>query len=212
MKQHEAIKFLENIEVGTFLTVNIPISAKCKTQVTAMYKGRDKNGRFEFVDTGEFILSKEILNKGLITIEKEYNSQNAQKIYSKLNYKLKQNNKNIKAYVLKFDNKNLFNSKLLQQYDEEGQKGYLGYLIQNRYWKIENNKLIFPDIDSNKKIKEVIEEYTTNSIKNNINAKEQALSDALMYGIDEVMQNLKNRQKELEQGKNNKKTKADKII
>ncbi len=58
MTKTEIINFLETLEVGTFLTVNIPISASENIPVTAMYAGKDKDGRYEFLDTGEFILSK----------------------------------------------------------------------------------------------------------------------------------------------------------
>ena len=37
---------------------------------------------------------------------------------------------------LKFNDKELFNYKSLQQYDEEGQKLFLGYLIIKELWKI----------------------------------------------------------------------------
>ncbi len=45
MKEDEAINYLETLEVGTFLTVNIPISASENIPVTAMYAGKDKDKR-----------------------------------------------------------------------------------------------------------------------------------------------------------------------
>lgn len=66
MKEVEAIKFLEKMEKGNFLTVNFPITKDEFLPVTAMYVGKDKDGRYEFLDTGEFILSKDFLERGQI--------------------------------------------------------------------------------------------------------------------------------------------------
>ena len=52
MQKDEAIDYLENLKIGNFLTVNIPISSNCNIPVTAMYVGKDKEGRYEFLDTG----------------------------------------------------------------------------------------------------------------------------------------------------------------
>ena len=54
--------------------------------------------------------------------------------------------------LLTYDNEKLFNSERLHQYDTDGQKGFLGYLIRNEKWNIENNKIVFPEINSNEKI------------------------------------------------------------
>ena len=42
MIKEDAINYLENLEQGRFITVNIPIIAEEKIQVTAMYVGKDK--------------------------------------------------------------------------------------------------------------------------------------------------------------------------
>ena len=84
MKEDEAINYLETLEVGTFLTVNIPISASENIPVTAMYAGKDKDGRYEFLDTGEFILSKDFLEKGKISIEKEFDDESVMKIHTRI--------------------------------------------------------------------------------------------------------------------------------
>ncbi len=95
MQKDEAIEYLEKLEIGTFLTVNIPISSNCNIPVTAMYVGKDKEGRYEFLDTGEFILSKDFLEKGKISIEKEYDNNNAVKIHSRIKKEYeKKHNKN----------------------------------------------------------------------------------------------------------------------
>ena len=84
MQKDEAIDYLENLKIGNFLTVNIPISASENIPVTAMYAGKDKDGRYEFLDTGEFILSKDFLEKGKISIEKEFDDESAMKIHTRI--------------------------------------------------------------------------------------------------------------------------------
>ena len=92
MEKEDAIKFLENLQQGEFLTVNIPIIANQQIQVTAMYDGKDKAGRYNFLDSGNFILSKEFLEKGSVTLDKEYNGDVAIDIYAK--FKMEQERKN----------------------------------------------------------------------------------------------------------------------
>lgn len=46
--------------------------------------------------------------------------------------------------ILKFDESNLFNNNILHQYDEDGQKGFLGYLLRDNRWQITENKIVFP--------------------------------------------------------------------
>ena len=95
MQKDEAIEYLEKLEIGTFLTVNIPISNNYNIPVTAMYAGKDKEGRYEFLDTGEFILSKDFLEKGKVSIDKEYDDNNAAKINLRIRKEYeKKHNKN----------------------------------------------------------------------------------------------------------------------
>lgn len=84
MVNEDAINYLENLEVGNFLTVNIPIFRNETAQVTAMYIGKDEDGKYTFLDTGNFKLSREFLEKGKVTIEKEFNGEQAMDIYVKL--------------------------------------------------------------------------------------------------------------------------------
>lgn len=95
MQKDEAIDYLENLTKGTFLTVNIPIYSNCNIPVTAIYVGKDKEGRYEFLDTGEFILSKDFLEKGKVSIEKEFDDNNAVKIHTRIKKEYeKKHNKN----------------------------------------------------------------------------------------------------------------------
>lgn len=45
MTDNEAIEYLEKLEVGNFLTINIPIIGDEKISVTAMYMGKDKSSK-----------------------------------------------------------------------------------------------------------------------------------------------------------------------
>ena len=91
MIQDEAIEYLDKLETGMFLTVNIPIFGDEVKPVTVMYMGKDKEGRYNFADTGRFIMSKEFIKQKDISIEKSYNQKKAIEIDTKL--KLKQNKK-----------------------------------------------------------------------------------------------------------------------
>lgn len=42
-----------------------------------MHMGKDKKGRFNFADTGRFILSKEFIEQKEISIEKEFDKEKA---------------------------------------------------------------------------------------------------------------------------------------
>lgn len=86
MQDLEAINYLEKLEIGKFLTVNIPITSKKSIPITAMYLGKDKEGRYNFKESGELILSKEFLEKGKITIEEKYDGNVAQDIHAKLKW------------------------------------------------------------------------------------------------------------------------------
>lgn len=95
MKENEAIEFLENLEKGMFLTVNIPIFRDEIKPITVMYAGKDKEGRYNFIDSGNFILSKDFIEKGKVTLDKDFNGDEAFEIYSKI--KFSENKKHIKS-------------------------------------------------------------------------------------------------------------------
>ena len=60
---------------------------------------------------------------------------------------------------LKFDVKRLFNYEKLHEYDEDGQKGFLGYLIREEQWKIENDRIVFPNIVNVEQIKNLLDKF-----------------------------------------------------
>ena len=72
MKQQEAIKYLETLEKGNCITVNIPLMGNENIPITAMYVGKDHDNRYIFLDTGKFVLTKDFIEKGkIIYIKKE---------------------------------------------------------------------------------------------------------------------------------------------
>lgn len=107
--------------------------------------------------------------------------------------------------ILKFDNKELFNNEILHQYDEDGQKGFLGYLLRYKQWTISSNKIIFPNINSKEKIEKLLVEYNTEIMKNNIIVKKQVLMDVSVFGVKRLEQMIKEESKEIE--KREKRTK-----
>ena len=56
-----------------------------------MYVGKDKNGRYNFKDNGKSVLTRDLLERANITIDKEYDTEIAEDIYSK--YKKEQEEK-----------------------------------------------------------------------------------------------------------------------
>lgn len=84
MKEKEAIDFLEQLETGRFLTVNIPLSSNENIPCTAMYMGKDNEGRYNFIDTSRFCLTKEFLQRGKVSIDKEFNEDKVMDIYAKV--------------------------------------------------------------------------------------------------------------------------------
>ena len=49
-----------------------------------MYIGKDKDGRYNFIDTGRFVLSKEFIEQKSITIDKTFDEDKAFEIYANL--------------------------------------------------------------------------------------------------------------------------------
>lgn len=111
--------------------------------------------------------------------------------------------------ILKFDDKELFNSEILHQYDEDGQKGFLGYLLRYNYWIINDNKIIFPNIDSKCKIEMLLEKYKEETIKDNIRIRKDVLRDVSIFGIEKIKQMIKKDYKTIE--KNERRNKCQNV-
>ena len=93
MKEHEAIEYLESLEKGQYMTVNIPLMGDDVIPVTVMYMGKDREGRYRFMDKGKFVLPQKLIEQKAIKVDKEYNENIAKKIYYKFK-KLQQLRKN----------------------------------------------------------------------------------------------------------------------
>lgn len=84
MENKEAIDYLNNLQQGMFCTVNLPLYGNEVIPITAMYMGKDKDVRYNFIDTGRFILSKEFIESKSISIDKTFDEDKAFEIYSKI--------------------------------------------------------------------------------------------------------------------------------
>lgn len=85
MENQEAINYLNNLKQGMFCTVNIPICNNSeKIPITVMYMGKDEDGRYNFIDTGRFIMSKDFIESKSISIDKSFDEDKALEIYFKV--------------------------------------------------------------------------------------------------------------------------------
>lgn len=93
--------------------------------------------------------------------------------------------------VLKYIEKEEFNSNILKQYDKEGQKYFLGYLLRKGYnFNIKDGAIEFKDITSEDKIKEIIEKYNNESIIENLYLKKEVVKAISVIGINEYNKTL----------------------
>lgn len=91
MENAEAIEYLNNLQRGMFCTVNIPLRNDEKMPITVMYMGKDKEGRYNFIDTGKFIMSKEFIENKSISIDKNFDEDKALEIHSKVRMQFSKN-------------------------------------------------------------------------------------------------------------------------
>lgn len=52
MQKEDSIKILEELQNGMFCSIGLPITNSMRSDVTAMYLGKDKDGRYNFFDGG----------------------------------------------------------------------------------------------------------------------------------------------------------------
>jgi len=99
MKNQEAINYLNNLKIGMFCTVNIPLYSNKKIPVTVMYNGKDRDGRYKFIDTGKIVMSEKFIEENAISFEKEFDLKKANEIYSKQNKnkKMKREERDVKV-------------------------------------------------------------------------------------------------------------------
>lgn len=92
---------------------------------------------------------------------------------------------------LKFTRENLFNSETLQQYDEEGQKIFLSYMLYKGYdFEIKKNEIIFTGIVSEKQVESVIKRYNKESQISDLKNKKYNADEIENVGVNEYKRNI----------------------
>ena len=86
---------------------------------------------------------------------------------------------------LKFDVKRLFNYEKLHEYDEDGQKGFLGYLIREEQWKIENDRIVL----SNYTLLNLHSLIVNHNEREHTSEEDRFISTFLKYYNDDIEQN-----------------------
>lgn len=100
--------------------------------------------------------------------------------------------------TLKYHESQQFNSENLKQYDTEGQKYILGYLLRKGYdFNIKNGEIEFKDIKSENIVKEIIEKYSSESMIEDLNIKKQSVREIRVMGIEEYSQTIEKKLKSL---------------
>lgn len=100
--------------------------------------------------------------------------------------------------TLKYHENQQFNSKNLQQYDIEGQKYFLCYLLRKNYnFKLKNGEIVFEDITSEDKVKEIIEKYNSESIIEHLCSEKETLRKARIVGLKEASQTVEKKLRKL---------------
>lgn len=94
------------------------------------------------------------------------------------------------ADALIFDEKELFNSQILQQYDNDGQKGFLGYLMRYEKWTVEGGEIKFPEITKEEQIKERLQAFNDDTKKSMLIAQKGIINEIYMFGGDEVRKRI----------------------
>ena len=107
--------------------------------------------------------------------------------------------------ALKYHESQQFNSENLKQYDTEGQKYFLGYLLRKGYkFQIREKEIIFTDISSEKKVNEMIEHYNNDSRIDNLNIKREAVRAIRVMGTEEYSKTIEKKLRDLKKRENEK--------
>ena len=81
MEAEKTIEFLDNLQKGMFCTINLPLFKDEIKPITAMYIGKDDDGRFVFLGDNQFAFSKNFIQKKNISVNKEFDEDKATEIY-----------------------------------------------------------------------------------------------------------------------------------
>lgn len=113
---------------------------------------------------------------------------------------------------LKFNVEQLFNYKILHRYDEDGQKGFLGYLIREEQWKIEDNSIVFPNITNEKQIESFLNKFNDSILRANLIVKQGVIDQIYLYGTEEFRKQLDKQIEEIDNKYKKSKNKEDRTI
>lgn len=105
--------------------------------------------------------------------------------------------------MIYFSDKNLFSSSKLWEYDEEGQKFFLAYLMLSEEWHIESNTIVFKDLTSYN-IDRKLQEYNDYCKKEMLRYQKQILDyvkitsvDFCEKSIEKQLEEIKEREEQL---------------
>ena len=100
MQKEDSIKILEELQNGMFCNIGLPLTNSMRSDVTAMYLGKDKDGRYNFFDgggaCGTFKLTEKMIREKNIEITKQFDEEKTFELYQELNKKterIKQKNR-----------------------------------------------------------------------------------------------------------------------
>lgn len=86
MQEKDSIQILEEMGTGMFCKVGLPLTNSMKSDVIAIYLGKDKEGRYNFFDgggaIGTFKMPKDFIIKREIKIEKVNNEEETKHLYT----------------------------------------------------------------------------------------------------------------------------------
>ena len=101
MQKDDSIKTLEELQNGMFCSIGLPLTNSMKSDVTAMYLGKDKDGRYNFFDgggaCGTFKMTKNFIIQRDIKITNKLDEEKSYDLYvelKKYQNKMKQKDRN----------------------------------------------------------------------------------------------------------------------
>lgn len=91
MEQNNSMQVLNDLERGMFCSIGLPLTNSMKSDITVMYLGKDKDGRYNFYDgggaSGTFKMSEDFILRRDIQITKQFDEEKTFELYQELNKK-----------------------------------------------------------------------------------------------------------------------------
>lgn len=102
-------------------------------------------------------------------------------------------NKTMKnPFPVTFTDKGFINSKLLNQYDLDGQTYALQYFLRTQKWEINNNKIVFPELTNDELIQDLLNIHSTEYAITLIEQRLDQVSNCSIFGIESCRETLGN--------------------